>query len=99
MERETPDAILMVADTLTLLNRQRVYDFARQHRIAAIYEFDALVRDGGLMSYGLIELKSSNVRRPSSTAFSRGTSLLICLLSYQPGSSSRSISRPQKQWV
>ena len=52
MEREMPDAILMVADTLTLLNRQRVYDFARQHRLAAIYEFDALVRDGGLMSYG-----------------------------------------------
>jgi putative tryptophan/tyrosine transport system substrate-binding protein len=52
MEREMPDAILMVADTLTLLNRQRVYDFARQHRLAAIYEMDALVRDGGLMSYG-----------------------------------------------
>jgi len=52
MEREMPDAILMVADTLTLLNRQRVYDFANQHQLAAIYELDASVRDGGLMSYG-----------------------------------------------
>jgi putative ABC transport system substrate-binding protein len=52
MEREMPDAILMVADALTTLNRHRVYDFANQHRIAAIYEMDTLVRDGGLMSYG-----------------------------------------------
>jgi putative ABC transport system substrate-binding protein len=52
MEREMPDAILMVADALTTLNRHRVYDFANQHRIPAIYESDALVRDGGLMSYG-----------------------------------------------
>ena len=52
MERERPDAILMVADTLTVLNRKLVFDFAVLHRLPAIYEFDALVRDGGLMSYG-----------------------------------------------
>ena len=52
MEREMPDAILMVADPLTTLNRRRVFEFAARHRLAAIYEFDALVRDGGLMSYG-----------------------------------------------
>jgi ABC-type uncharacterized transport system substrate-binding protein len=52
MQRERPDAILMVTDTLTLLNRKRVFEFAAAHQLPAIYEFDALVRDGGLMSYG-----------------------------------------------
>src|SRR5271167_323762 len=52
MNREMPDAILMVTDSLTLLNRKRVFEFAAAHRLPAIYEFDFLVRDGGLMSYG-----------------------------------------------
>ena len=52
MERERPDGILMVSDALTTLNRQRVYDFAAKHHVPAIYEFDFLVRDGGLMAYG-----------------------------------------------
>lgn len=52
MEREMPDAILMVSDSLTLLNRKRVIDFAAEHRLPAIYEADTIVRDGGLMSYG-----------------------------------------------
>jgi putative ABC transport system substrate-binding protein len=52
MDREPPDAILMVSDSLTILNRQRVFDYAAAKRLPAIYEFDSLVRDGGLMSYG-----------------------------------------------
>jgi putative ABC transport system substrate-binding protein len=52
MEQEPPDAILMVADSLTVLNRKRVFDFAAARRLPAIYEYDFLVRDGGLMSYG-----------------------------------------------
>ncbi len=52
MKRDMPDAILMVTDSLTLLNRKRVFEFAAAHRLPAIYEFDFLVRDGGLMSYG-----------------------------------------------
>ena len=52
MMRELPDGILMVSHSLTTLNRQRVYDFATAHRLPAIYEFDFLVRDGGLMAYG-----------------------------------------------
>ena len=52
MEREMPDAILMLADTFTVQNRRRVFEFANRHALAAMYEFDALVRDGGLMSYG-----------------------------------------------
>jgi putative ABC transport system substrate-binding protein len=52
MDRDPPDAILMVADALTVLNRKRVFDYAVAHRLPAIYEFDFFVRDGGLMSYG-----------------------------------------------
>ncbi len=52
MMRRPPDAILMVSDVLTTLNRKRVIDFAAQHKIPAIYEYDFLVREGGLMSYG-----------------------------------------------
>jgi putative tryptophan/tyrosine transport system substrate-binding protein len=50
--RENPDAILMVADALTILNRKRVYDYAAAQRLPAFYEHDFFVRDGGLMSYG-----------------------------------------------
>jgi putative ABC transport system substrate-binding protein len=52
MVRDRPDAILMVTDALTALNRKRVFEFAVQQKLPAIYEYDFLVRDGGLMSYG-----------------------------------------------
>jgi putative ABC transport system substrate-binding protein len=52
MNSEPPDAILMVTDSLTLLNRKRVFDYAAEHRLPAIYEQDFMARDGGLMSYG-----------------------------------------------
>ncbi len=58
MDREQPDAILMVSDSLTMLNRKRVFDYAAAHRLPAIYEFDSIVREGGLMSYGA-DLKES----------------------------------------
>jgi putative ABC transport system substrate-binding protein len=52
MTRERPDALFLVTDALTTLNRKRVLDFAAVHRIPAMYEFGFLVREGGLMSYG-----------------------------------------------
>ena len=52
MNGDMPDAILMVADSLTILNRRRVFEFAEARKLPAIYEYDFLVRDGGLMSYG-----------------------------------------------
>jgi len=45
-------AILMVSDSLTLLNRRRVLEYAADRRLPAIYETDSLTREGGLMSYG-----------------------------------------------
>jgi putative ABC transport system substrate-binding protein len=64
MDREPPDAILMVSDSLTVLNRKRVFDYAASHRLPAIYEYDPLVREGGLMSYGP-DLKESFERAAS----------------------------------
>ena len=52
MNRERPDAMIMVTDVLTTLNRKRVLDYAEAHRIPAMYEFASFVREGGLMSYG-----------------------------------------------
>ena len=36
MDRNPPDAILMVSDALTNLNRKRVFDYASKHRLPAI---------------------------------------------------------------
>ncbi len=52
MDRDRPDAILMVSDALTSLNRKRVFDYAAARRLPAIYESDSYSRAGGLMSYG-----------------------------------------------
>lgn len=53
MRRDPPDAILMVSDPLTNLNRVKVFEFAAAQRLPGIYEFDFIARAGGLMSYGL----------------------------------------------
>jgi putative tryptophan/tyrosine transport system substrate-binding protein len=52
MTRDPPDAILMVSDALTTLNRKRVVEFAKSNRLPTIFENGLIVRDGGLMSYG-----------------------------------------------
>jgi putative ABC transport system substrate-binding protein len=52
MTQSRPDAILMVSDALTNLNRKRVIEFSTANRLPTIYELTALVRDGGLMAYG-----------------------------------------------
>jgi putative tryptophan/tyrosine transport system substrate-binding protein len=67
MDRDRPDAIFMVADSLTLLNRKRVFDYAGAHHIPALYEYDPFVRDGGLMSYGA-DLQESMERAAELTA-------------------------------
>ena len=52
MSRVRPDALMMLSDALTNLNRQRVIDYAARHRIPAMYEYGSLVQGGGLISYG-----------------------------------------------
>src|SRR5262245_34524712 len=51
MDREKPDAILMVTNSLTALNHKRVFEYAAAHRLPARFEVDWIVRDVGLMSY------------------------------------------------
>src|SRR5262249_1900209 len=51
MVRDPPDAILMVSDALTRLNRRRVYEFAAEHRLPTTYERANYVREGGLSAY------------------------------------------------
>jgi len=46
MKREPPDAILMVSDALTMLNRKRVIDYAAAARLPAIYPTE--VRSTGI---------------------------------------------------
>ena len=64
MDRDKPDAILMVADALTGLNRKRVFDYAMAQRLPAIYELDFFAREGGLMSYGA-DMRESVTRAAS----------------------------------
>jgi putative ABC transport system substrate-binding protein len=52
MTRKRPDAVFVVSDALTNINRRRILEFAATNHIPAMYEFGYYVRDGGLMSYG-----------------------------------------------
>jgi putative ABC transport system substrate-binding protein len=52
MTSNRPDAIVMVTDALTTLNRKQVIAFAKSNRIPLAAEFSNVVSDGALMSYG-----------------------------------------------
>ena len=52
MTRRRPDAMFVVLDALTNVNRKQLIEFAATQRIPAIYEAGFFVHDGGLMSYG-----------------------------------------------
>jgi putative ABC transport system substrate-binding protein len=51
MMRDRPESLLVLADTVTVANRQRTVEFAA--RSPGIYEARAFVDAGGLMSYGV----------------------------------------------
>jgi ABC-type uncharacterized transport system substrate-binding protein len=53
MTQRRPDAMFLVADGLTIGNRKVVVAFAAAQRIPAMYEWNFIVREGGLMSYGV----------------------------------------------
>ena len=85
MDRDPPDAILMVTDSLTLLNRKRVFDYAAEHRLPAIYEQDFMARDGGLMSYGADPKESFDRAAALVAAFSKARNLPTCRSNCRPG--------------
>ena len=66
MTSNRPDALLLVTDALTLLNRKRVIEFAEKYRIPAMYEIASLVHEGGFMSYGASS--DDNFRRAANYA-------------------------------
>ena len=50
---ERPDALYVAGSPLMLAHRKRIAAFALQHRFPSVYEWrEAVVEDGGLMSYG-----------------------------------------------
>jgi putative ABC transport system substrate-binding protein len=52
LPREHPDALLTLADPLTLFHRDRIIEMAAKSRVPAMYEDREFVEAGGLMSYG-----------------------------------------------
>jgi putative tryptophan/tyrosine transport system substrate-binding protein len=53
MDRHPPDAILLVADSLTVINHQAVFDYAAAHHLPDMEELDFLAHIGGLMAYSI----------------------------------------------
>ena len=53
MARDKPDALLVIAEALTVSNRRRIYEFGTVHNLPVLYEENGfLIRDGGVMYYG-----------------------------------------------
>jgi len=50
--RDRPNALLTLVDPFTRLHRQRIVEFAAQHRLPAMYEAREFAEAGGLMAYG-----------------------------------------------
>jgi putative ABC transport system substrate-binding protein len=59
MKKDLPDGIMMVTDALTNLNRKRVFEFAADHHLPAIFELGYMVHEGGLMAYGVDRAEAS----------------------------------------
>jgi putative ABC transport system substrate-binding protein len=47
------DVLVVFTGFLGFQYRQRIVEFAAQHRVPAIYQFQEFVEAGGLMSYGI----------------------------------------------
>jgi putative ABC transport system substrate-binding protein len=52
MIRKRPDALFVITDPLTQLNRKQLVELATKNRLPAMYENSPYVDDGGLMAYG-----------------------------------------------
>jgi putative ABC transport system substrate-binding protein len=52
MMRKRPDALFVITDPLTQLNRKQLVELVTKNRLPAMYENAPYVDDGGLMAYG-----------------------------------------------
>jgi putative tryptophan/tyrosine transport system substrate-binding protein len=50
--RKPPNALFVITDPLTQLNRKQLVELATKNRLPAMYENSPYVDDGGLMAYG-----------------------------------------------
>jgi putative ABC transport system substrate-binding protein len=52
MVKEKAEALVVIADTVTMVNRQKIAELAAANRLPAIYQYSVQVEAGGLLSYG-----------------------------------------------
>jgi putative ABC transport system substrate-binding protein len=50
--RNRPDALFVITDPLTSLNRKQLFELATKNRLPAMYENSSYADDGGLIAYG-----------------------------------------------
>ena len=60
MIRKRPDALFVITDPLTQLNRKQLLELATKSRLPAMYENSPYVDDGGLMAYGPSQAENAN---------------------------------------
>ena len=52
MAKERAEALVVIADSITMVNRKRIAELAAAAKLPAIYQYQAQVEAGGLLSYG-----------------------------------------------
>ena len=78
MLRKRPDALFVITDPLTQLNRKHVVELAAKHRLPAMYENAPYVEDGGLMAYGPSQAENLERAYITSTRFLEAQAPAIC---------------------
>jgi putative ABC transport system substrate-binding protein len=61
MTRKRPDALFVITDPLTLLNRKQLLELATKSRLPAMYENSSYTDAGGLMAYGPTQLETLQI--------------------------------------
>ena len=64
MTKNQDQGVLVTSSTFMFVHRRAIVDLAAAHRIAAVYELQGLIEEGGLMSYGV---SSSEMERRAAT--------------------------------
>ncbi|MSP40751.1 MAG: ABC transporter substrate-binding protein [Deltaproteobacteria bacterium] len=61
MTRKRPDALFVITDALTVLNRTHLLELATKSRLPAMYENSSYTDAGGLMAYGPNQLETLQI--------------------------------------
>ena len=94
--KEKPDGLLILADRIFLHNRQRMMDFATEHRLPSVNAYRELVEAGGLISYGPSYEEMHRRAADYVDRILKGRDPAICRSSSRPSSRSSSTSRPPR---